>query len=277
MPRERYDLDLPREELRDRVDEVVEHGLSQPFGLYVGGTDTVVGELARTVERVVFHESFGNTPEVLEREYGLYEPASLFYLAIDHRRRLPVGMMRCILPTPAGLKSVDDIRREWGEDVDALLTRTGIDLDQRPGWDTATIALLPDYRRGALRGLISMSLYQAAATAPRRLGFRWWFAILDVPVYRLLQWKLARPYSTYEGVEPGPYLGSEESIPVWCDLDEWSERVRRTDPDLFELVFSGTGIDAVVAPLDWAAVDLLVVRLVQDGLPRRAGAPAPTA
>jgi hypothetical protein len=275
MARDSYDIDLPLEELHDRVDEAVPDRTTMPFGLYAGSTDTVVGELARLVEQVVFGQTFGNTPQMLGDEYGRYEAASLFYLVIDHQRRLPVGMMRCLLPTPAGFKSVADLGREWGQDPDVVLARTGIDLELGPGWDCATIALLPGYRRGELRGHISMSLYQAAATAPCRLGFRWWFAILDQPVHRLLQWKLLRPYSTYQDVEPGPYLGSAVSLPVWCDLDEWRARVRRTDPARFELFFGGRGIDGVVAPLDWPAVDALVASVADADLPRRVGAPAP--
>jgi hypothetical protein len=275
MTSHRDDIDLPREELRDLVADVVDDGVAEPFGLYVGGTTTTVGHLARLVEAVVFEEAFGNTPEVLEEEYGRYQPASVFFCVIDHRRRLPVGMARCIVPTPVGLKSLDDIGREWAADVDDVLARTGLDLDRSEAWDCATIATLPDYRRGALQGLISMSLQQAVATAPLRFGFRWWLSILDLPVYRLIQWKMGRPFSPYVGVEAGPYLGSAASLPVWSDIDEWSARVFRGDPDLFELVFGGKGIDAVVAAPDWQAAEALVAELASAGLPRRPATPTP--
>lgn len=267
-------VDLPREELREQVEIVVGPPPPQPFGLYAATGDEPVATLARGVEQAVFLEAFGNTPAVLRAEYGRYEPACIFFCVIDHRRRLPVGMARCILPSPAGLKSLDDIGREWGEDVDAVIARTGIVLDRKEAWDCATIATLPDYRRGALQGVVTLSLYQAVATTPYRFGYRWWLSILDLPVFRLIQWKLSRPFSRYAGVDARSYLGSGLSLPVWSDIDEWSDRVRRTDRDQFERIFGGGGIEAAVRPLDWAAVEGLVSRLAVEGLPTRSASPA---
>jgi hypothetical protein len=115
------------------------------------------------------------------------------------------------------------------------------------------------------------------ATAPYRFGYRWWLSILDLPVFRLIQWKLGRPFTQYDGVDAGPYLGSEASLPVWSDIDEWTARVRREDEDLFEQVFGGNGIEAVVTPLDWAALGPMLEQLAPAGLPRRSIRPAPTA
>jgi hypothetical protein len=277
MSSERPEVDLVTEELRDQVDELIDGDPSAPFGLYAGVRGSVVGDVARALEQQVFLEAFGDTPEVLAQEYGRYEQASIFYCVIDHRARQPAGMARCIVPSSAGLKSLDDIARDWGQDLDAVLTRTGIDLDPEEAWDCATIATLAPYRRGSVNGAVTSSLYQAVAATPFRLRYRWWLSILDLPVYRLIQWKLARPFSTYDGVEAGPYLGSVASLPVWSDIDEWSARVRREDPARFELIFGGRGIDGTVSPLDWDLVDDIVRASGRVGLPTRYAEDARTA
>jgi hypothetical protein len=274
MPAGHDDIDLVREEVREQVDQVVDPAAPQPFGLYASGTEGVVAALARRVEQAIFMEAFGNTPTVLRAEYGRYEDACVFFCVIDHRRRMPVGMARCILPSPAGLKSLDDIGRDWGEDVGVMLARTGLDFDRKDAWDCATIATLPEYRRGALEGVVTMSLYQAVASTPYRYGYRWWLSILDLPVYRLIQWKLVHPFSKYAGVEARSYLGSKLSLPVWADIDEWSARVRRADVEQFERIFGGGGIEPAVKPLDWDAVGALVRRVAGDGPSTRPSSPA---
>lgn len=276
MPSERPNVDRNTDEVRDQVEALIDGRTSEPFGLYAGTTGSVVAGLARAVEQQVFLEAFGDTPELLEQEYRPYENASIFYCVVDHQERQPAGMARCIIPSSAGLKSLNDIPRDWGQDLDTVLARTGIDLDPEEAWDCATIATLAPYRRGALNGAVTTSLYQAVASTPFRLRYRWWLSILDAPVYRLIQWKLARPFSTYDDVEAGPYLGSVASLPVWSDIDEWSARVRRADPARFELIFGGRGIEGTVTPLDWELVDDIVRSCDRVGSPTRCAEDAGT-
>ena len=70
-------------------------------------------ELGRFVERGVFLEVFGNTQEQLAHEYDQYEPGSIFITVVDHARRLPCGMMRVLVPSSAGFKSLDDVLVGW--------------------------------------------------------------------------------------------------------------------------------------------------------------------
>jgi hypothetical protein len=270
-------LNLVREEIRERVEVVMDDTRPEPFGVYVGTSDDPVATLARHVEREVFGDTFGNTPALLAEEYGPYESASLFFCVIDHRRRLPVGMARSILPSTAGLKSLNDLAREWGLDVDEVVARTRADLRSGYAWDCATIATMPDYRRGALFGLISMALYQALATSPLRCGFRWWVAILDAPVFRVLQWRLKQPFKKYDGVAPASYLGSASSIPVWSDLNAWNIGLAAADPILHDVIFGGRGLDDAVVPPDWARVEQLVSELTPARLATRLSSSKPTA
>ena len=85
------------------------------FGVYVLRSDEPAAELARHVEREVFLEFFGNTPELLAAEYGPYESASVFICVIDHVLRQPAGVMRIIVPSACGAKSLHDLEARWGQ------------------------------------------------------------------------------------------------------------------------------------------------------------------
>ena len=262
-------------EMREQVTDVIDPNANEPFGVYVWADPDPAASLARHVERVVFGESFGNSPEQLDVEYGKYEHSSVFLCVIDHGRRLPVGMARAILPSDAGLKSLDDLEREWGEDIDDVLARTGLPMERDFVWDCATVATLAGYRRGTTHGLISMALYQTLTTAAVRCGFRWLVAVVDAPVLRVLQWRAGRPFHTYDGVPAMPYLGSAASMPVWSDLAAWSARLAIENPVKHEIVFGGHGLPGDVAPPDWDAVEALVGGSVERRLLTESAPPAP--
>ena len=131
---------LDREELRELGGRVVAAAgePSQPFGVYVFAADAPESELARHVEREVFYEYFNNTPELLEAEYGPYEGSTVFVCALDHRRGLPAGAIRLVLPSPAGLKSLGDVEPVWGHRIDDVLERTNLRLEAGSAWDVAS-------------------------------------------------------------------------------------------------------------------------------------------
>lgn len=240
--------------LRRLASEVASPGASAPFGVYMVRATDPGAELARHVERVVFLETFGNTPELLAKEYGPYEDSSIFFCVIDHIRGVPAGTMRVLLPSPAGFKTIDDVAPVWGEPLEAMAARTGLDIDLARTWDIATLAVAPDYRGKATMGLVSMGLYQALALATPPCGVEWLLAILDVPVFRMIRWKLRMPMVGFAGVPALPYLGSPASMPAWCNVADTERRLAASDPDLHALYFKGVGMEPAVRPLDHASV-----------------------
>src|SRR5207244_12012674 len=129
-----------RTEIGELAGELIDHRRpAQPFGVYLLGPEESGAELARHVERAVFLEAFGNTQELVASEYGTYEPASVFFVVLDHRRRLPAGMMRVIVPSNVGCKSLDDIPRHWGEPVEKVLARVDAAWEPARLWDLATL------------------------------------------------------------------------------------------------------------------------------------------
>ena len=59
-------------------------------------------DAARQIEARVFLETFGNTPETMEQEYGRYADRSRFVTVIDDATGSAVGAARIIVPDAAG-------------------------------------------------------------------------------------------------------------------------------------------------------------------------------
>jgi len=245
-------------ERRDLARHLAAPDAGAPFGVYAIGAGDPASALARHLECSVFLETFGNSPELLAKEYGPYEEASVFFCVIDHLRHVPAGVMRVVVPSPAGCKTVDDVEPVWGESLGAMAARTGLAIDLARTWDIATLAVAPEYRGKATMGLVSMGLYQALALASPRCGIAWLLAILDVPVWRMIRWKLRMPMAPFDGVPARPYLGSPASMPVWCNVPDTERRIARSDPEVHTLYFEGHGLEPAVRPLDLATVAGLV-------------------
>jgi hypothetical protein len=233
---------------------------SQPFGAYIFAADEPGAGLARHLEQSVFLETFGNTPDLLEREYGRYEHSSFFICVLDHLRHTPAGVMRVLTPSAAGFKSLTDIEPVWGCSAESLIERTGLALDVRYTWDIATLAVAEGYRRGASAGLVTMALYQSLTLAAFHCGIDWFIAILDMPVFRILRWRLRMIFAGYEGIGPLPYLGSTASLPAWCDVQEAERRLAAQDDDLHAVLVRGEGLEHALRSVDLRTAEPYVVR-----------------
>jgi len=254
-----HHVDIVRAELADFVDDLTAvRQPTQPFGVYVNRSDERGAELGRFVERGVFLEVFGNTPEQLADEYDQYEPGSIFITVVDHARRVPAGTMRVLVPSAAGFKSLDDVLAGWGVPLPELLARVdnGWDLDRV--WDLATLAVAPEYRGEAALGLVTQALLQTLTMLGEGWGVDRYVAILDLPVLRMLQWRIGRPFDAFPGVDAREYLGSTQSMPVWGSRRAWSEHLADHDPILHELFFAGSGLEPVISTPSWEEAVALV-------------------
>jgi len=239
-------------ELRDLTDAVIaDDHAATPFGVYRFGAGELGADLARAVEHDVFLEYFGNTADMLDEEYRPYEPSSFFLCVIDHRRRVPAGMIRVIEPSPLGLKSLHDFERLWGVTPDDLVGPTGAPLDLTAVWDVATLAVAADYRSQASAGLISMALYQAINMLAVRQGLHWAVAVMDVVVLDLINAAWHRPFAPVAGTEPLRYLDSPSSLPVFCELADYRARLSFLDPATHAILFEGQGLAAMVSAPAW--------------------------
>jgi hypothetical protein len=255
-------LDLGREHRRDLGRAIVAAAgdPTEPFGLYAFPAAAPESELARTVERRVFDEWFGNSPELLDAEYGPYEDATLFLCVLDHRRGLPAGMIRLILPSPAGFKSLHDLEAGWDVRAPDACARTGIDPHPDEVLDVVTVAVDREYRGDAANGMISLALYQGVVQTARARGLRWLVTILDLAVLDLINGLTTAPFLRYRGVEPRSYLDSPASLPVYCDFEEYLPRLALADAAMYGILREAVGLEAAVRPVDLApALDALAV------------------
>lgn len=226
---------------------------STPFGLYLAAPSDPLADVARALEAEVFLETFGNTRELLDEEYGPFDGVSLFIVVLDHHRARVAGMIRLIFDGTGVLKSMADIEHEpWSVDLDTALRAAGIThLDPARTVDVTTLAVDPEYRGAATNGMVSLALYQGLIRISRAAAMDWLVTILDAVVLDLLQTTVGEPFRSYPGVEPMRYLDSPASVPVWCDLTDYERRLRQSDPGLAETLFDGIGIESAVSPPDY--------------------------
>jgi hypothetical protein len=218
-----------------------------PFGFYIVRADDPASELGRAIEREVFYDFFGNTPELLEAEYGPYESASLFLCVIDHIRRMPAGVIRVLLPSPVGFKSLHDITKDWHEPVEDVIERSELSLDFDSLWDVATLAVSREYRGAASSGLVSFGLYQGINMLAGIVDLGHAIAIFDLVALDLIQKAFHRPFVPFAGLAPQRYLDSASSLPVFCDVREFRARLAILDADMYETLYAGIGMEAVMS------------------------------
>lgn len=209
--------------------------------------DPVDEELAAGMrcESQVFLETYGNTPEEFDVEYGPYE-ASTGYMTVLQDDGEAVATARFIAPGPAGLKTLNDISRPpWG--VDGLRSARAAGVDPARTWDIATIAV----RKGAGRGgLCASALYHGIVTAAFANDIEFIVMMMDSHARRLLT-GLGMQTQALPGTKTGEYLGSPSSTPLWANLHGMFERQRQDNPDAYRLIFQGIGLDGIALPSHW--------------------------
>lgn len=173
--------------------------------LAVGPSDPLAG-VARTVERQVFEQSFGNDAAEMAAEYGPYEEASLFFLVLDRRTGLPAGAGRVI---DGGGKTLDEAPDLIGKDLSEIVA--GHHMHDGKIWDFATVGVLPGYRGGRSGPMVSSLLYRTFLKAGHRAGVRHLVALLDHRAHRNLS-LLGVPFVPMANSAPFAYLGSPSTM-----------------------------------------------------------------
>jgi hypothetical protein len=201
---------------------------SGPFVALAVRGDDPLADVARTVERQVFEETFGNDAATMTAEYGPYEKDSLFFLVIDRRTALPAGAARVI---EGGGKTLDEAPDRIGIDLSTVVAAH--DMYDGRIWDFATLAVLPEYRGGKSALLVSSLLYRTFLNAGRRAGVRHVVMMLDNRAYRGLS-LIGAPFVAMAGSEPFEYLGSASTRALYLafgtvesSIAEQGERLRK--------------------------------------------------
>ncbi len=203
---------------------------------------------AREVEARVFLQAFGNTPEIMEQEYGPYEDRSRFVTVIDDADGSALGAARLILPDYSRMvKTLSDVAGEpWYLAVPDSL---GTGLSGRTVWDVATLAVDRRFRSGAAGAEVILALCHGLYQYSRLGGAAWGVTILDDRVLRLLR-VMGVPWTPMAGATSGYYLGSPASTPCVCLIESFAERVRALRPDLAHALIDGIFTSIAVNPAD---------------------------
>ena len=171
------------------------------LALAVATTSPLAG-VARTVERLVFEETFRMDAATMVAEYRRYEDDSLFFLVLDRRTGRPAGAARVI---DGGGKTLDDAPGRIGVELSTIVARH--DLHRGRIWDFATLAVLPAYRGGRSGLAVSSLLYRTFLNAGRLAGVRHLIAMLDHRAHRNLK-LIGVEFVPMAGSKPFEYLGS---------------------------------------------------------------------
>jgi hypothetical protein len=195
-------------------------------------------DIARYVECRVFHEAFpGNDATFMAREYGPYERASFFFLSVDRAEKTPVGVLRIIRNSPAGLKTLNDLGQP---DSPVQLTATEVQRAHQINtfdnvWDIGTFAILSHYRRSGVSA--SLQLYRGMYATALEEGIDHLIAIFDkLPLLAATEY-LAIPIVPLCGTDYFSYLGSAESQAIYGHIPSFEPAVSQRlaevadDPD----------------------------------------------
>jgi hypothetical protein len=194
-------------------------------------------------ESQVFREWYGNSPELLEAEYGPYADQTVFLVVLDSGGEA-VASSRLIRPGPLGLKTLNDVTAHpWRVDAKDAVLQARIALASC--WDVATL--------GVRRGLRAQGIYASAALyhglirATRANEVRSIVSVLDDRVRGLLD-AVCLNLDTIPGAWAAPYLGSTSSTPVYGHCAAMVDRQRRTNPEAHRLISLGVGLDGIDLP-----------------------------
>ncbi|MFW3169349.1 hypothetical protein [Geodermatophilus sp. CPCC 206100] len=209
-------------------------------------------DAARTVEGRVFLQAFGNTPEVMEQEYGPFEARSRFVVVLDEDSGTALGAARLILPDPSAgpVKTLADVAGDpWRVDVADALGRAG--LTGGPVWDVASLAVDRRFRSGAGGAELTLALCHGILEHPRICGAEGLVTVLDDKVLRLLR-VMGVPWAPLPGAASRPYLGSPASTPCVMRVDAVGESIRARRPDVAPAVVDGVFGSIHLDPADLA-------------------------
>jgi hypothetical protein len=181
--------------------------------------------IGRFIERTVFEESFENDADEMEKEYGPYEDASKFFVSFDRSTQMPTGALRVIKHSQNGFKTFNDIQSEpFFVDEESAIHRHSI-KDVSKIWDIGTVAVLPEYRKA--EGPVSVQLYRAMYLSALHNNIEHFVSVIDdIPLKKLTGY-LGIPFIPLADSEPGMYLGSDKSQPVYGYVPEFYEKMNR--------------------------------------------------
>jgi hypothetical protein len=165
--------------------------------------------LSLQVAADVFLGAFGNTADVLNREYAHLVPSMTHVVVLDRETRTAVGSLILQESQAGELKTVVDLAGPpWSMPAEQSLAALSLTAGDRTAADLLLLAVASEHRN---RGVAVLLLYAGWVVSADH-GIERWTAILDDS---LLDGLNALAGGVLHGIAPShPYLGSPASTPV---------------------------------------------------------------
>src|SRR4051812_17924197 len=194
-----------------RLARSLSSGTSGRLSAHLAGPDDDAALLSLQVTGSVFLEAFGNTPELLHREYAELLPSMTHVVVLDKVAQAPVGALILQEAPAARLKTVVDLAAPpWSIGAASSLAALDLAPEDRNAADLLVMAVDGAFRN---RGIAQLLMYAGWVASVAR-GIDRWTAILDDGLLGGLG-----PLTGGAGVPIGsahsaPYLGSPGSTPI---------------------------------------------------------------
>ena len=183
-------------------------GSAGRLSAHLAGPDDDAALLSLQVTASVFFESFGNTPQLLRREYADLLPSMTHLVVLDKVAQAPVGALILQEGAAATLKTVVDLAAPpWSL---AALPDLGLSPKDRNAADLLVMAVDGAFRN---RGIAQLLMYAGWVASVAR-GIDRWTAILDDGLLRGLDQLTGSAVVPIGSARSAPYLGSPGSTPI---------------------------------------------------------------
>jgi hypothetical protein len=184
----------------------------------IEGTDRFAN-IARQVEREVFEDAWGNDSVTMKSEYGPYDDASVFFVVMDTKAKVPAGVLRMIRNSSVGLKTIVDlddvVKSPIAIPADDVMRQHGID-DLDRCWDGATAAIPRRYRRRL--GGVHVQIMRVISAAAIREDIQHFVAVLEAPVFKAARDLLGLPLVPLAGTPPFTHMDAPGNQAVYAHV-----------------------------------------------------------
>jgi hypothetical protein len=188
-------------------------------------------DIGRSIEGTVFMDTFNNSAETMRDAYGPYEEASIFFVNFDTEAKKPVGVLRVIQNSEAGLMTLNDLASGKNmhdtktglpvqRSVESVMSfhsqghsgrKEGFD-DLNDCWDVGTLAVLPEYRAStAGMAAASAQLYSSLYVSAMHANIKHFTSVIDAKLYRILTRFLGVPFEPLANTPEVNYMESAKS------------------------------------------------------------------
>lgn len=201
-------------------------------------------DLGRSVEGDVFNKYFNDSPKDMQEGYKPYEKESVFFVSVDRKKKMAVGVLRAIRYGENGFKTLNDLSHIITEEE--VMDFHNVE-NMEDCYDIGTIAVRKEYR-GKLTP--ASQLYRSVHLSAHRENIKHYVTALDERAYERLTDYAGAPFRPLVNLKPIPYMGSHKTQPAFMHLDEIMASGMKNLPTPKGIIGSRVSIPLMFGTLD---------------------------